>query len=201
MTASTQIFEGFSVTRACILNGTTAAESAQMYGVRTASLSVNNSTFDNTGDDTVLSKWFWSDYATVTVDGGFLSFPLLAAMGGQVVTSSGVGPQDYYATDLWNANFLNQPTKPMLVRTLSRDSNKVVRTLDFVLYQVQFQMFNFTGPAYKTGLAVNYSGTALFSTVDELGNTLPGSKRAIGRIVSSPGTLVGAVTAPYGEGS
>jgi hypothetical protein len=72
----------------------------------------------------------------------------------------------------------------MLIRTLSKDSAGINRTLDFILYRVQFQPFSFDGPSYHDGLKLNYEGRALLSSVDEAGNSL--AERAIGRLVSRP---------------
>lgn len=193
-------FEAFSLSHACILDGTTGAEAAngQIYGCRTGSISVNTGTFDNTGDDSVLSTWIWFDYATVTVDAGYISYDLISLITGSPSASSGTAPNDYYTTPIWTRGSLNQSPKPMLIRTLSKDTSKNIRTQDFVLYSVQFNPINFTGPAYKTGMTCSYSGKALISSVDEVGNTL--TEPAIGRLVNSPGQLQGAVTKPYGEG-
>lgn len=196
---STGIFEGFSLTRAAILNGTTGAEQAvsgQFYGCRTGSITVTEGNYDNTGDDTVLSKWYWFDYAAVTVDLGYISFATISLISGAQYYSSGTSPNDYWTVPLWTTSSVNQPTRPMLVRALSKDSAGAIRTLDFVLYKVQFAPFNFTGPAYKAGIMMSYAGTALKSPVDEVGNPL--GEAAIGRLVSSPGNLQGVATAPFG---
>lgn len=194
-------FEAFSVTHACILNGTTGAEAATglIYGVRTGSISVNVGSFDNTGDDQVLSTWLWFDYATVTIDAGYISYDTISLITGSPEGSSGTAPNDYYTVPIWTRGSLNQPTRPMLIRTLSKDTSKNLRTQDFILYQVQFNPINFTGPGYKTGMTCSYSGKALISSVDETGATL--TEPAIGRLVNYPGNLTGTVTAPnYGQG-
>jgi hypothetical protein len=83
---------------------------------------------------------------------------------------------------------MNQPTQPLAIRVPSKDSLGQIRTLDFVLYRVQFQPFNFTGPSYKTGLSCSIAGRALFSTVNEMSVALPSSyPSAIGRLISWPG--------------
>jgi hypothetical protein len=51
---------------------------------------------------------------------------------------------------------------------------------------VQFGPISFDGPAYKSGLLVNYTGRATMSAKDEAGVTLPGGKRAIGRLLNRP---------------
>ena len=68
---------------------------------------------------------------------------------------------------------MNQPTFPMAIRVPSKDTLGQIRTLDFVLYAVQFQPFNFTGPSYKTGLTCSIAGRALFSGVSETNAALP----------------------------
>ena len=192
--------EAFSITDASILDGTTGATAANgvVYGVRTGSLSANVSQFDNTGNDVVLSRWVWSDYATVTIESGFIPWNMYALITGTTITSSGTAPNDYVELPLWDIQALNQPTRPMRLRSLSKDSNGAVRTFDIVLYKVQFNPINFTGPAYKTGLTFSCSGTALYSSTDEAGNTL--TNKTIGRIISSPGTLT-STNASYGQGS
>ena len=88
---------------------------------------------------------------------------------------------------------MNQPTQPMAIRVPAKDASGNIRTLDFVLYRVQFQPFNFTGPSYKTGLSCSIAGRALFSTVNEIGNA--SGTTQIGRLVAWPGNITGAFTA------
>lgn len=184
MTSTT--VEGFSLTHAAILNGTTGAEEAagDIYGVRTGTIAVDTGNYDNTGDDSVLSSWFWFNFATVTVQAGYIPFDTIALLAGSTITSSGSDPDDYYSLPLWEETSLNQPARPMLVRVPSKDKDGAIRTLDFVLYKVQFGPFNFDGPAYKSGLLLNYTGRAVMSDKDETGATLP--RRAIGRIINRP---------------
>lgn len=181
--------EAFSLVGAQILDGVTGATATNgdIYGVRTGTLSANTSQFDNTGNDVVLSRWVWSDYATVTIESGFVPWYVYSLVTGTTIGSSGAAPNDFYEMPLWDIQALNQPTRSMRLRSLSKDSNGVVRTFDIVLYKVQFNPINFTGPAYKTGLTFSMSGTALYSTTDEAGNAL--TNKCIGRIISSPGSL------------
>lgn len=183
---STQIFEGFSVSHAAILDPTTGLDilTGNLFGVRDASVVPTINQFDNTGDDFVLSTWYWLDYAEVTVQGGYVPFSTIAYLSGSTVTSSGTGVNDYYSLPLWQADIVNQPRRPMLVRIPSKDSAGTVRDMDFILYNVQFAPFSFTGPSYKNGLVLNYSGRALISSTDEMGNVL--AKKAIGRLISRP---------------
>jgi hypothetical protein len=191
--------EAFSLSAASILSGTTGADQQQVYGIRTGTLSANISQYDNTGNDVVLSRWVWSDYATVTIESGFISWALYTQITGTTIGSSGSAPNDYYSVPLWDSISLNQPTMPMRLRSTAKDSNGRIQTFDIILYKVQFNPINFTGPAYKTGLNFSCSGTALYSTQDEVGNAL--ANRTIGRIVLSPGNLTAGSTASYGQGN
>lgn len=182
---TSNIVEGFSLTHAAILEtGGTPGSFSDIYGVRTGSISVDTGNYDNTGDDAVLSSWFWFNFATVTVQSGYLPFSTIALLAGSTVTSSGSGVNDYYSIPLWEETSLNQPTRPMLIRVLSKDKDGLVRTLDFILYKVQFGPISFDGPAYKSGLLLNYTGRAVMSDTNEAGQLL--TTRAIGRIVSRP---------------
>lgn len=181
---STTTFEGFSVTHAAILDGSTGAEAAggNFYGIRSGAVSLDTNTWDNTGNDFVLSNWSWFNFATVTVTSGYIPFSLVALLTGQPIQSSGTGPNDYYSVPLWSEHSMNQPVKPMMIRVPSRDSNGVPRLMDIVLYRVQFQPITFDGPTYKDGMVSSYTGRATLSSFDELGNPL--AERAIGRLIN-----------------
>lgn len=194
MAASTH-FEGFSISHAAILDGTTGAESATVYGVRNGTLSTDNGNFENTGDDVVLSEWLWINFANITIEAGFISFETLALITGTTLSSSGSGTDDYYGLPLWALGSMNQVRRPLALRVPAKNDLGDVYTLDFVLYNVAFQPFNFTGPSYKNGLTISMAGRALFSTVNETGTTLASGDKEIGRIVASPGNQTGAFTA------
>ena len=180
--ASTGIFEGFSVSHAAILDGSTGAELADVYGVREGSVAVNSDSFDNTGDNAVLSSWFWFNYADIKISSGFIPFRIIALLTGSTAISS----SDNWSVPLWNEKSLNQPPKPVLIRVPSKDSLGAIRTMDIILYRVQFQPIAFDGPTYKDGMTINYSGRASLSTVDETGQTL--TENAIGRLVNVAAT-------------
>lgn len=189
-------FEGFSLSHAAILSGTTGAEAQTIYGVRNGTISTDQGNFENTGDDVVLAEHFWINFANVTIEEGFIPFSTIALITGTTVSSSGAAGADYYAIPLWTLASMNQPTFPLGIRVPARDVGGNIKTLDFVLYRVQFQPFNFTGPSYKTGLSCSIAGRALFSSSDERGNALPASyPQSIGRLVASPGNLTGAFVA------
>lgn len=190
---ASSITEGFSLSHAAILNGTTGAEdvNGDIYGIRSGSIELDTDSFDNTGDDTVLSTWYWFNKATVTVQSGYLPFETVALLANGKVTSSGTAPNDYYSMNLWEERSLNVTPRPMLIRVPAKDKDGVLRTLDFVLYKVVFQPITFDGPTYKDGLLVNYTGTALMSSKTETGANVLDSvtglpSRAIGRVISKP---------------
>ena len=184
MATPTTIVEGFSISHAAILNGTTGAELADIYGVREGTLDVDSDSFDNTGDDTVLSTWSWINFATISITSGYVPFNVLSLLTGATITSSGSAESIYYDLPLWNEKALNQSPKPVLLRVPSKDSAGLVRNLDIILYKVQFDPISFDGPSYKGGLVLNYSGKALSSSTDEKATAL--SEKAIGRLVSRP---------------
>lgn len=188
----TDVFEGFSVSHAAILDGATSAEDAALtvgtdiYGVRTASLAPDTGQFDNTGDDAVLSSWYWLNFATLTVTSGYISFEVWSTITGQTISSSGAGDTEKFTMDLYHEDMFNSSPRPVLVRIPSKDSLGNTRRIDFILYKVQFGPFTFNGPAYKTGLEANYDGRCLASLFDETGAAFPDGKKRVGRVVSGP---------------
>jgi hypothetical protein len=190
---SSTVVEGFSLSHVAILDGTTGADhiDGDIFGVRSASLELSTDSYDNTGDNTVLSQWFWFNNATLTVQAGYVPFKTIALLSGSKLTSSGTGDADTYSLPLWEERQLNTGTKPVLIRVPARDQNGVARDIWFVLFKVQFQPFSFDGPSYKEGLLLNYTGTALMSDKDEKGQPVLDSvtgepTKAIGRLLSKP---------------
>jgi len=188
---ATPIVSGFSLTHCAILDGTTGADAVDgdIYGVRSASIELDSDSYDNTGDDAVLETWYWFNKATLTVQSGYVPFKTIALITGSKMTSSGTAPNDLYSLPLWEDRQQNTTPRPVLIRVPSRDLNGVIRTLDFVLYKVQFQPISFDGPTYKDGLLLNYTGTALLSSTDEKGQPVLDSvtglpARAIGRLIN-----------------
>ena len=191
---ATPTVEGFSISHAAVLDGTTGADHADgdIYGVDDGSLDPDTDSFDNTGDDTILSTWSWLNFCTVTIRGGYIPFKLVALLTGETISSSGTAPNDYYEMLLWTDRAVNVGPKPMRIRVPSRDSNGLARQLDFILFKVQFDPITFDGPSYKDGLKVNYNGKALLSDKDEKGALLsvrygvPSGTKAAGVLVSRP---------------
>lgn len=183
--------EGFSISHAAILNGTTGLEETfgDIYGIRSGSLELDQDSYDNTGDDAILSTWYWANKVNVTVQGGYVPFQTMALISGSTITSSGSGATQTFSLPLWELGTMNTQARPMLVRVPSKDKDQAIRVLDFILYKVQFQPFSFDGPSYKEGLLLNYNGSALFSDKDEKGNAVVDSTtglptKAIGRLLS-----------------
>jgi len=178
------IVEAFSISHAAILNGTTGADLADIYGVREGTVEIDSDSYSNTGDDGIQSVWNWFNLATITVTSGFIGFDMVSLITGATITSSGTSPNDFWNLPLWNQSSLNQATRPVLLRCPSKDNAGNPRSLDFVLYKVQFQPMSFDGPSYKNGLSVSWTGQAMMSPVDEKGVTL--TDPAVGRLVSRP---------------
>ncbi len=183
--------EGFSLSHAAILNGTTGVEETfgDIYGIRSGTLELDQDSYDNTGDDVILSTWYWGNKANVTIQSGYIPFDTIALITGSKVTSSGTGDAQQFNLPLWELGAMNSQPRPMLIRVPSKDKAGVSRVLDFILYKVQFQPISFDGPSYKEGLLCNYNGSALFSDTDEKGQPVIDSKtglpgKAIGRLVS-----------------
>ena len=179
------VVEAFSLSHVGVLDGTTGAQTADLFGVREATLEVDTDNYDNTGDDAVLSTWQWFNFATLSVKSGFLSLPLYALLSGNTLTTSGTGAEQSFSAPLWNEASLNTPSRPVLIRMPSKDSDGSVRTLDIILYKCQFGPISLEGPQYKDGLIVSYSAKAVMASVDEKGAAL--ADRAICRIVSVSG--------------
>lgn len=184
--------EGFSLSHAAILDGTTGLEEAfgDIYGIRSGSLELDQDSYDNTGDDVILSTWFWANRCSVTIQSGYVPFETISLLTDSVITSSGSGASEQFSLPLWEERQMNTQARPMRIRVPSKDKLGAIRSLDFILYKVQFQPFAFEGPSYKEGLLLNYSGTALFSDTDEAGNPVLDSKtglptKAIGRLISA----------------
>lgn len=179
-------FEAFSLAHASILDGTTGAEAldGDIYGINSGSIQTDVGSFDNTGDDAILSTWFWFNTANVTVQAGYIPFNMLPLVYGHSVTSSGTAPNDFYSFPLYAVDSVNQAPVSMLLGMASRDANGVSRTLEFILYKVYIQPLTFDGPSYKNGLKANFNGRAVLSNTDEKGNIL--DVKTVGRLINRP---------------
>lgn len=190
-----RIVEAFSISHAQVLDGSTAFEDAiagsvsddeDIYGVSEGSLTPDTGQYENTGDDAVLSRWTWFNFADVAIQSGYLSFPLIASLTGGTISSSGAGNSKWEFMDLWHEDAMNIEPKPMLLTMPSKDETGKVLNLTIGLYRVQFAPIQFDGPRYKDGLKVNYNGTALMSNFDEEGNSFSDGKKRVGKLISHP---------------
>lgn len=191
---ATSRVEAFSLTHAQVMDGatdfltaalaTSTGPELDVYGVNEASLDLNTDDYDNEGDDVIMSTWSWLNYAELSVQAGYLSFPLIANLTGQTISSSGSGSGIVFGLDLWHEDAINVPPKPMIIKMPSKDEDGLVRTLTIGLYKVAFQPITFDGPAYKDGLKANYAGRALYSNKDEKGVAFPDGKKRVVRLLS-----------------
>lgn len=202
---TSQILEGFSVSHAQILDGTesfldalkrtgTDLESWDVYGVNEASVEPDTDNYDNEGDNAVLSKWNWMNFAELSVQAGYISFPLISSLTGAPVRSTTNGSAPTYSIDLWSETMFNIAPRPMLIRVPSRDKFGTPCALIIGLYRVNFAPITFEGPTYKEGLKVNYNGQAVLSEWDETGAALTGTD-ALGQIIKKVGQLIQVVGA------
>lgn len=184
MADRTTTVEGFSISHAAILDGTTGLEETygDIYGVNSGSLDVNLGSYENEGDDTIMSIWDWVNYAIVSVQAGYVSFRLIELLTGVTLSSSGSGADVQYNIELWEETSFNVAEKPMRIRVPSRDNASNTINLDIILYKVKFSPITFAGPTYKDGLKINYGGKALMSITDHAGTTM--ANKAVGRILS-----------------
>lgn len=187
------ILEGFSLSHAQILDGTktflealalTATADYDIYGVNDSSIDPDTGDYDNEGDNAVLSTWSWFNYADLSVQAGYVSFPLIAKLTGQTVSSSGAAATQVFGVELWHEDSFNVAPMPMVVVVPSKDNAGVARSLAIGLYRVQFRPITFNGPAFKDGLKVNYAGRAVMSSLDEKGAAFGDGKKRAGRILS-----------------
>ncbi len=193
MSAPNAVFEAFSLSLAAILDGATSFasfniagmdEDEEIYGVNDASLEPDTDSFDNEGNDAVLSTWNWLNKAEVNVEAGYISFPTISRMTERPYTSSGAGDNVMFEMDLWHEDSMNVGAKPMIIRMPSKDNRGNIRLLDIGLYRVDFMPITFEGPSYKEGLKCSYGGTAVFSRYDELGVAFPDNKKRVGKLIS-----------------
>jgi len=184
--AVTTIVEGFSISHAAILDGETGLEETygDIYGVNSGSLDVQLGSYNNEGDNTIMSIWDWVDFANVSVQAGYVSFRLIELLTGVSLSSSDSGADVQYNIELWEETSFNVTERPMRIRVPSKDSNGNTRNLDIILYKVKFQPIVFAGPAYKDGLKISYNGRAIQSSTDHTGVAL--AHKAVGRLISLP---------------
>jgi hypothetical protein len=187
--------EAFSLSHAQFLDGSTDFVTAALatglppvdqdvYGVSEGSLSPSPENYVNTGDDQELSRWNWLTSAEIAIKAGYISFPLIARMTGQALTSSGAGAARIYSQELWHEDSFNVPALPMILVMPSKDSDAIPRRLVVGVYKFQPSPMTFDGPVYKDGLKANYNGVALPSLKDEKGAVFPDAKHHVAKLIS-----------------
>lgn len=197
MTAPTMNVEGFSLSHAQILDGTETFSDAlartdatdqgwDIYGVREASLDVDDDDWSNEGDDDVLSRWQWINYAELEVVTGYFGFKTYERITKRTTVTSGSGVNITYRADLWHEDDNNLPPFPMLLKMPSKDAKGATRALVVGLYRFQPGPISFEGPEYKEGFSVSYNGTGLKTLYDEAGVAFSDGKKRCGAIISTP---------------
>ena len=78
----------FSLSHVGILNGTTAAEVADLYGVNEGSLDVESDSYERQGDDKILSTTRWLTKGTVSFRTNYLPLDMMALLYGTPAVSS-----------------------------------------------------------------------------------------------------------------
>lgn len=186
------VAEAFSIEHAAILNGTTLSdhEFGDIYGIRSGTLELDQDSYDNTGDDTVLSTWFWANKVNLTIQAGYIPFQTLELIYGTKVTSSTAGNMLRTQFNFLEVDRMQPKPRPVRLRLPSKDANGNSQKMEIILFKVQFQPFSFDGPAYKEGLLLNYNGTALMSDTDETGAPVLDSvtgepSKAVGKIITT----------------
>lgn len=185
--------EAFSISHAQVLDGATdfltalAAtynEAEDIYGVKEGKLEPDLGDFDNEGDDSILSTWSWVNKADLSIQAGYMSFPLIAKLTGQTIQSSTAGGKSVQSLDLWHEDSFNVGSFPAILKMPSKDKNGLPADFVIGLYKVQFKPLKFDGPAYKEGLKINYDATSVASLVDEKGVLFPDGKKRYGKLLS-----------------
>lgn len=94
MAEFSNIVEAFSISHAQILTGeetflealaSAYNEDTDVYGVNEGGLEPDLGSYDNEGDDTIMSTWDWINKAELTIQAGYVSFPLISKLTGQPV--------------------------------------------------------------------------------------------------------------------
>ncbi len=186
--------ETFSVTHAMILDGSTRAEdvdvtalseaNGDIYGVSAGTLTADIGNYDNTGDDTVRSRWYWLNFASIQITAGYITWDRYTQLTGETITTSTYGSGTIYRVPLWSTASMNVAPHPVLIRCAARDNTGTNRYLDFVIYRVDFSPISFQGPEYKTGMRINYQGAGIPTHYDETGYYR--TEESVGALIDRP---------------
>lgn len=156
----------FSLSHAAILDGSTAAELADLFGVNEGSLELESDSYERTGDDKILSTTRWITKGTLSLKSNYIPLDLMAVLYGTPVVSGAEG----LTMQLWTEKAMNIAPRPVVVQAPGETDAGVPITMKFVLYKVKFGQITFDQfLSYKEGLAISLEGDALLSDKDELG--------------------------------
>ena len=172
----------FSLSHLGILDGSTAVELADLYGVNEGTLELETDSYEITGDDKILSTRRWITKATLTAKTNYLPIDLMATLYGTPVVSAAGG----LTMQLWTEKAMNVAPRPVVVQAPAETDAGVPINLKVLLYKVKFGQISFDQfMSYKEGLAVSFEGDALLADKDELGAAFTDNLGArIGKIVT-----------------
>ena len=173
----------FSLSHAAILDGSTAAELADLFGVNEGSLELESDSYERTGDDKILSTTRWITKGTLSLKSNYVPLDLMAVLYGTPVVSGAEG----LTMQLWSEKAMNIAPRPVVVQAPGETDAGVPITMKFVLYKVKFGQITFDQfLSYKEGLAISLEGDALLSDKDELGQAFTdGLGARIAKLVSA----------------
>ena len=173
----------FSLSHAAILDGSTAAELADLFGVNEGSLELESDSYERTGDDKILSTTRWITKGTISLKSNYVPLDLMAVLYGTPVVSGAEG----LTMQLWTEKAMNIKPRPVVVQAPGETDAGVPITMKFVLYKVKFGQISFDQfLSYKEGLAISLEGDALLSDKDELGQAFTdGLGARIAKLVSA----------------
>lgn len=178
-----QPISSFSLSHAAILDGSTPAEIADLYGVNEGSLELETDQYERQGDDRILSTTRWITKGTLSLKSNYIPLDLIETIYGTPVVSGAEG----LTLQLWTEKAMNIKPYPVLVQAPGETSDGTPITFKIVLYKVKFGQFSFDQfMSYKEGLAVSFDGDALLSDTDELGKPFTdGLGARIGKLVAA----------------
>jgi hypothetical protein len=88
-----------------ILDGSTRAEdvdvtalseaNGDIYGVSAGTLTADIGNYDNTGDDTVRSRWYWLNFASIQITAGYITWDRYTQLTGETITTSTYAPERF----------------------------------------------------------------------------------------------------------
>jgi hypothetical protein len=201
----TTVVEAFSVQNAQICDGTNGfltnlaaqlAVGTDIYGVNDASLAADTGSYENQGDNQTLSRWNWLNFGTVTVQGGYLSFPLYSTLSGQAMATTNVSAASEVQTISSNGSSAGTFSLTFRGATASgiafSATSAVVQTALQGLSTIGAGNVTVTGgPANTTALVLTFGGTLANTPLELIQVNTAGLTGATGGIPSrtTPGAF------------